>query len=132
MRASQAREVADDVLGREVDETVGRAHHLVGARHHRSHVDAVRLRFDLLERETIGNLAVAITPRSGAHLQVDDARRSSAVVLREDVGGIELLRSAERGEPRVVERLEVEVVVLAAGAEPAQASHDATFVGTIG
>ena len=51
-----------------------------------SQVDAVRLGLDLLERETVGDLAVAVAPRAGAHLQVDDPLGASTVVLREDVG----------------------------------------------
>ena len=82
----------------------------------------MRLRLDLLEGEPVGDLAVAVAPRPGAHLEVEHAapgRRGRSAA--QDVGGVEPLRSAERVEAAVVERVDVDVVVGAAGAAASRA-----------
>ena len=72
----EAADVGRDVGRGQIDPAVGVQHNLLGAGHHRAEVDAVGVVLELLQRQTVGVLAVAVAPRARSHRQVVQAIRS--------------------------------------------------------
>ena len=136
-RGLQASDVGHADLGRELDHPGRRAQHLGDARLQRTEVDAVRIRLELRERQTVGIGAEAVAVRTGAQHEVEDALRTAArrerlhqlvgvaaFDVRSRLRATALLH--ETGHDEVVERVDVDVRALARRSRPRAATSSAT------
>ena len=127
--------------GRQLDAARRRADHLVEARHHRAEVDAVGLGDDLLEREAVRVVAVALAPGPRTDLEVEQPVGTAAGRRGDDLGRVSALdprsgqlRDArdEPGEEELIERFDAHVRRLLALHDRREDQQDLPLGGSIG